>query len=53
MSSISGFGEMKTMSIAKFGHVSENQWREAWGDRITEVMALEDIPLPRRALVAR
>ena len=48
MSSISGFGEMKSMSIAKFGHVSENQWREAWGDRITEVMALEDIPLPKR-----
>ena len=37
------------MSIARFGHVSEGQWKEAMGDRTGEALALEEIPLPRRA----
>ena len=35
--------------IAKFGHVSAAQWAESMGERAAEAMALEEIPLPRRA----
>ena len=37
------------MKIAKFGHVSEEQWKEAMGDRAAEALPLAEIPLPRRA----
>ena len=37
------------MTVAKFGHVSAEQWAEAMGDRATDAMPLAEIPLPRRA----
>ena len=37
------------MAIAKFGRVSEEQWKEAMGDRAAEALPLAEIPLPRRA----
>ena len=37
------------MSIARFGHVSAEQWVEAMGDRVSAALPLEEIPLPRRA----
>ena len=37
------------MAIAKFGHVSEEQWKEAMGDRAAEALPLGEIPVPRRA----
>ena len=37
------------MAIAKFGHVSKEQWIEALGDRAAEALPLAEIPLPRRA----
>jgi len=37
------------MTVAKFGHVSEAQWKESMGERAAEAMALQEIPLPRRA----
>ena len=35
--------------MAKFGHVSAAQYAEAMGERIAEALAVEDIPLPKRA----
>ena len=37
------------MRIAKFGHVSAEQYAEAMGDRAAEAVPVEEIPLPRRA----
>ena len=37
------------MTVAKFGHVSAEQWAEAMGDRAAEALPLAEIPLPRRA----
>lgn len=37
------------MTVAKFGHVSAEQWAEAMGDRAAEALPLTEIPLPRRA----
>ena len=37
------------MSIARFTHVSEGQYAEAMGDRVTEAVPVKDIPMPRRA----
>ena len=37
------------MAIAKFGHVSEEQWKEAMGARAAEALPLAEIPLPCRA----
>ena len=37
------------MTVAKFGHVSAEQWSEAMGERKAEALPLEEIPLPRRA----
>ena len=37
------------MAIAKFGHVSEEQWKETMGERAAEALSLAEIPLPRRA----
>ena len=37
------------MAIAKFGHVSEEQWKEAMGARAAEALTLAEIPLPCRA----
>ena len=37
------------MNIARFGHVSEKQWKEALGERTADAIPLEEIPLPRRA----
>ena len=37
------------MTVAKFGRVSAGQWQEAMGDKAGSAMALEEIPLPRRA----
>lgn len=37
------------MTVAKFGHVSEAQWKESMGERAAEAMLLQEIPLPRRA----
>ncbi len=37
------------MSIARFGHISPEQWKEAMGDRAADAIPLEEIPLPRRA----
>ena len=40
---------MKSVSIAKFGHVSAGQYAEAMGERIAEALKVEEIPLPKRA----
>lgn len=37
------------MTIAKFGHVSAQQWKEAMGERTGQAVPLNEIPLPRRA----
>ena len=37
------------MKVARFGHVSAAQWAEAMGEKAAEAIALEEIPLPRRA----
>ena len=37
------------MTVARFGHVSEEQWAEAMGNRAAEAIPLEEIPVPRRA----
>ena len=37
------------MTVAKFGHVSEEQWNEAMGERVSEALELSEIPLPKRA----
>ena len=37
------------MTVAKFGHVSAEQWAEAMGDRAAEALPLAEIPMPRRA----
>lgn len=37
------------MNVARFGHVSAAQWAEAMGEKCTEAMPLEEIPIPRRA----
>ena len=37
------------MSIARFGHVSGEQWKEAMGERAADALPLQEIPLPRRA----
>ena len=37
------------MTIARFGHVSPAQWKEAMGDRTGDALPLKEIPLPRRA----
>ena len=37
------------MSIARFGHVSAAQWAEIMGEKAGAALALEDIPLPKRA----
>ena len=37
------------MTVAKFGHVSAEQWAEAMGSRTAEALPLEEIPMPRRA----
>lgn len=37
------------MTIAKFGHVSAQQWKETMGERTGQAVPLNEIPLPRRA----
>ena len=37
------------MTVARFGHVSEEQWTEAMGNRTAEAIPLDEIPVPRRA----
>ena len=37
------------MTIAKFGHVSAQQYAEAMGTRLDGAMAVEEIPMPKRA----
>ena len=37
------------MTIAKFGHVSAQQYAEAMGTRLDSAMAVEEIPMPKRA----
>ena len=37
------------MTIAKFGHVSAQQWKETMGERTEQAVPLNEIPLPRRA----
>ena len=37
------------MKIAKFGHVSAEQYAEAMGERAADAVPVADIPLPRRA----
>ena len=37
------------MAVARFGHVSAEQWAEAMGARAADALSLEEIPLPRRA----
>ncbi len=37
------------MAIARFTHVSEGQYREAWGERLAEAVPVREIPLPKRA----
>ena len=37
------------MAVAKFGHVSDGQWREAMGERVSLAIPLAEIPLPKRA----
>ncbi len=37
------------MTVARFGHVSAAQWVEAMGEKISEALPLEEIPIPRRA----
>ena len=39
----------ENMTVAKFGHVSAEQWAEAMGDRAAEALPLAEIPMPRRA----
>ena len=37
------------MTVARFGHVSATQWAEAMGEKASEALPLEEIPIPRRA----
>ena len=37
------------MTVARFGHVSSAQWAEAMGEKTSEALPLEEIPIPRRA----
>ena len=37
------------MTIAKFGHVSAEQYAEAMGSRLDGAMAVDEIPMPKRA----
>ncbi len=37
------------MRVARFGHVSEEQWTEGMGNRRAEGIPLDEIPVPRRA----
>ena len=37
------------MNIARFGHVSAAQWKEAMGEKTEEAIPLQEIPLPKRA----
>ena len=37
------------MTIAKFGHVSAQQYAEAMGSRLEGAMGVEEIPMPKRA----
>ena len=37
------------MTIAKFGHVSAQQYAEAMGSRLDGAMAVDEIPMPKRA----
>ena len=37
------------MTIAKFGHVSAQQYAEAMGSRLESAMGVEEIPMPKRA----
>ena len=37
------------MAIARFGHVSEAQYREALGEKARDAIPVTEIPLPRRA----
>jgi len=37
------------LTIAKFGHVSAQQWKETMGERTGQAVPLNEIPLPRRA----
>ena len=37
------------MNIARFGHVSAAQWKEAMGEKTEDAIPLQEIPLPKRA----